>query len=125
VDLLKKSTALILVFFLTRTWLSEPNIILLLPLVLILTSIGELNSLALAAVWVLPLVFTIFNASPPQLLFPSFPEAMGRMLQLFDDFRTARLVIRTALVILWQAAGWWIVITCFKRGAAQSGRARP
>jgi hypothetical protein len=69
-DLLKKSTGIILIFFLTRTWLSEPNITLILPFVLILTSIGELNALSLAAIWILPFVFTIFNTS--LLFFPGF-----------------------------------------------------
>jgi hypothetical protein len=35
IDLLKKSTGMIMIFFLTRTWLSEPNIILILPLIVI------------------------------------------------------------------------------------------
>jgi hypothetical protein len=118
VDLLKKSTALILVFYLTRTWLSEPNVVLLLPFVLILTSIGELNRLFLAVIWVVPLVFTIFNASPPQLLFPAFPEAMLRMLKGADDLRAARLLIRTVWVIPWQIAGWWMVIILFRKNPA-------
>jgi hypothetical protein len=118
VDLLKKSTALILVFYLTRTWLSEPNIILLLPFVLILTSIGELNRLFLAAVWVFPLVFTIFNTSPPQLLFPAFPETMARMLKEVDNFRAIRLLARTFWVVPWQIAGWWMVIILFRKKPA-------
>ena len=124
VDLTKKSTALILVFFLTRAWLSEPNLILILPFVMILTSIGELNRLFLVAVCILPLVFTIFNASPPQLLFPAFPEAMVKMLADIDGFRSARLLIRTALVIPWQIAGWWMVFTLFKKSSPppDSGR---
>jgi hypothetical protein len=124
VDLLKKSTALILIFFLTRTWLSEPNVILILPFVLILTSIGELDSLALAVVWILPLIFTIFNTSPPQLLFPSFPEAMANLLKLAEDFRYARLAARIAVVIPWQIAGWWIVITLFRRSSAPANPSR-
>ena len=125
VDLLKKSTALILIFFLTRTWLSEPNVMLVLPFVLILTSIGELDGFALAAVWILPLVFGIFNTSPQQLLFPSFPEVMASMLKLAEDFRTARLVARIALVIPWQIVGWWIVIACFRRGSTPAGGRQP
>lgn len=119
-DLLRKSTGMIMIFFLTRTWLSEPNIILILPFVLILASIGELNSLALAVVWILPLVFTIFNTSPPQLLFPSFPEAMTGLLKLSENFRVLRLVVRTLIVLPWQIVGWWIVITCFKRNPSPS-----
>ena len=115
VDLLKKSTALILVFFLTRAWLSEANIVLVLPLVLILTSIGELDSLALAAVWILPLVFTIFNASLPQLFFPSMPDAMTNLLRLAEEFRNIRLIARIVVVVPWLIAGWWIVISCYRR----------
>jgi hypothetical protein len=122
VDLLKKSTALLLVFFLTRAWLSEPNIILVLPLVLILTLIGELDELALAAIWVLPLIFTLFNASLPQLLFLNFPGLMASGLRLAEEYRTLRLVARILVVIPWQIAGWWIVFKCYGKNpaAAQS-----
>jgi hypothetical protein len=125
VDLLKKSTGLLLVFYLTRAWLSEPNIALLLPFVLILTSIGELHRLALAAVWGLPLIFTLFNASPPQLLFPAFPAAMESTLHWVDEFRTARLIARTALTVAWQVAGWKMVFDCYtQRPAAMEKPAR-
>ena len=108
--LMKNSLILILVFFLTRTWLSEQNLTLVLPLVLILVWLGELPNLTLTMVWVLPLVFTIFNTSPAQLLFPILPDVLTRLLQWSDTFRTARLVARTLLVIPWQAAGWWIIV---------------
>jgi hypothetical protein len=117
VDLLKNSSALVLVFFLTRAWLSEPNILLILPLVLILTSMGELDRRALAAVWILPLLFAALNTPSPQLLFPSFPRGVARILDWADGLRTARLVIRTAVVILWQVAGWWIVVSCLRKRA--------
>jgi hypothetical protein len=113
--LVTASAALLLVFFLTRAWLSEPNIILVLPLLVILVSLGDLPSPALTAVWVLPLVFGLFNASLVQLLFPSMPDAMGRLLSLSDTFRTARLVARTVIVVAWQIVGWWIVVRCLRK----------
>ena len=79
-DLLKKSLALILVFFLCRAWLSETNINLLLPLVLILVSMNELDRRALVAIWVLPLIFSFFNTSLAQLFFPSMPGLMDLFL---------------------------------------------
>lgn len=120
-DLLKKCTAMILIFFLTRTWLSEPNIILLLPFTAILTALGQLDRLALVGVTILPLIFTIFNASPPQLLFPSHPVWMTYYLQVFDEFRTVRLLGRILLVLPWQFLGWWIVYCCYKK-APQAAR---
>ncbi|MFZ0531947.1 MAG: hypothetical protein WAM09_02115 [Anaerolineales bacterium] len=118
VDLLKKSLALILIFFLTRTWLSEQNLTLILPLVLILVSLGELPKLTLSAVWVLPLIFTIFNTSPPQLLFPVLPELMNKLLQWMDIYRSTRLVARMVVVIPWQVVGWWMVVRSLRKGSA-------
>ena len=117
-DLVTKSTALVLVFFLTRSWLAEPNVILVLPLVLILTSLGELDRRALTAIWVIPLLFTVFNASPLQLLFVAFPDAMEASLAVFARYESTTLIVRAALVIAWQVAGWWIVISCLRRAPA-------
>ena len=118
----KMSTALALVFFLTRTWLAEPNVILILPLVLILTALGELDRRALTAVWVIPLLFTVFNAAPLQLLFVAFPDAMATSLAVFARYEPTTLLVRAALVIAWQSAGWWIVASCFRRVPASSAR---
>ena len=117
-DLLKKSTALVLVFFLTRSWLAEPNVILIVPLALILASLGELDRRALTAVWVIPLLFTVFNASPLQLLFVAFPDAMESSLTVFARYESTTLIVRAALVIAWQAAGWWVVVSCLRRAPA-------
>jgi hypothetical protein len=122
-DLLKKATALVLVFFLTRTWLAETNVILLLPLVLILTAM--LDRRALWAVWVLPLVFTVAYWSPLRLLFPSFPEVMDKSLGLAMHIQGAMLYVRAALVIAWQVAGWWIVVACLRRAPALRVREHP
>ena len=114
VSLLKKSVAMTMVFFLFRTWLSETNIILVLPMMLILVSVGELDGRALTAVWVLPLAFSLFNTSMFQLFFPSLPALMDRLLHLSDVFRTARLFLRIIVVIPWLIAGGWIALGCFK-----------
>ncbi len=116
IALLKNSLALILIFFLTRTWLSEQNLALILPMVLILVYLGEMPKLTLSAVWILPLIFTVFNTSPPQLLFPILPDLMSRLLQWSDTFRDARLLARMLVVIPWQAAGWWMVIHNLRKG---------
>jgi hypothetical protein len=116
IDLLKSSLALVLIFFLTRTWLSEQNLALILPMVLLLVCLGELPRLTLSAVWVLPLIFTIFNTSPPQLLFPIQPDLMTHLLQWMDTFRDARLVARLLVVIPWQMAGWWMVVRNLRKG---------
>jgi hypothetical protein len=121
-DLVAKSAALILVFYLTRTWLAEPNVVLLLPLALILSSLGELDRRALTALWMIPLLFTLFNASPLQLLFVTWPGAMEGSLRFVARYGDATLVVRAALVIAWQVLGWWIVVVCFKKRPAAPAR---
>ena len=86
-DLVSKSAALVLVFFLTRTWLSEPNAVLLLPLVLILTTRGRLDGRALTVVWVVPLLYAVANAAPLQTLWLLFPGAMQRSLDWIAELR--------------------------------------
>jgi lysylphosphatidylglycerol synthetase-like protein (DUF2156 family) len=124
-DLLKKSLALILVFYLCRAWLSETNVNLILPLVLILTSINELDRLSLTAVWVLPLIFSFFNTSIVQLFFPSMPGLMDKFLEVAVEFTAARYAIRTVIVIIWLVAGWRIVFRCFKNAPAPSEESQP
>ncbi len=118
VDLLKKSTALVLLFFLARAWLSEPNVTLILPFVLILTSMGELNHWFLAAVWIFPLVFTIFNGSPQQLLFPILPHVSEGAFNGSESLRIVEGLARVAAVIPWEIAGWGLVLTLFRRSPA-------
>jgi hypothetical protein len=117
-DLVQKSVALILVFFLCRAWLAETNIVLILPFVLILYSINKLDRLSLAAVWVLPLIFSIFNTSIDQLFFPSLPGFMDTLLKMAAEFSIARYAVRTLIVVVWLFAGWRIVISCFRRAAS-------
>ncbi len=119
-DLLAKSVALTMIVFLTRTWLAETNVVLVLPLVLILTSLGALDRRALTAVWVLPLLFTFFNASPLQLLWVAFPGAMAHALSDVARYGHATLIARAAVVVAWQVAGWWIVVACLRRSPART-----
>ena len=117
-DLLRKATAVIMVFFLTRAWLSEPNIILALPFVLILATLGDFPRRWLHAVWILPLLFGVANVSLPQLFFPSMPQVMDWLLVRMEHFRTARLIAKVVIVIPWQVVGWSIVARCLRRPAS-------
>ena len=124
-DLLRKATGVIMVFFLTRAWLSEPNIILALPFVLILATLGDFPRRWLHAVWILPLVFGIANVSLPQLFFPSMPGVMDWLLVQMEHFRTARLIAKVVIVIPWQLVGWSIVARCLRRAASFPANPQP
>ena len=115
VDLLKKSTILTLVFFVFRTWLSEPNLVLVLPMLVLLVSLGKLDARLLAAFWVVPLIFSFFNTSLTQLLFPSLPALMEQLLKESLAFRIFRLVSRTAVVVLWLWLEGAIALTLWRQ----------
>jgi len=114
-ELLKKSAVLVMVFFLFRAWVSETNLLLLLPIIVILATAGELDPRILTAFWVLPLIFSFFNTTTFQLLFPSMPALMDRLLQLSEVYRTERLVIRITVVIPWLILAGWLVIRLLKQ----------
>jgi hypothetical protein len=124
-DLLKNSTALVLVVFLTRTWTAEANVLLVLPMALMLSHTGALDRRLLTALWLLPLVFTAGSMSELHLLWVVFPHAMQRALADAVPYEYAGLVVKAAVVVLWQAVGWWIVVTCLRGGVAVRARLVP
>jgi len=124
-DLLMKTTALVLVFCLTRARLAEPNVVLLVPLVLVLCTTGALPRWTFVAVCAIPLAFTVVNHSPLELLFPAFPGAMESSISWVGRYEEAALIVKAALVVAWQVAGWWIVVKCYGSAparAAERGR---
>jgi Gpi18-like mannosyltransferase len=105
-DMVTKAIGIVLVFFLTRSWLSEPNISLLLPFMLIAVGLGRMNRRTLHLFWVIPLVFMVLNWSFPQLFFLVYPSVLDSLAQIDVQFGTARLVARFAIAVFWTLLGW-------------------
>ena len=118
-DAAARSAALVLVFLLTRTWVAEPNAVLLVPLVLVPVALGRLDRRLFTAVWAVPLVFAVFDLAPLQLLWAGFPGAMARVLRTAGRYREATLVARACLVVAWQVLGWWLVVACGRRSGKE------
>ena len=98
-DLVTMSIGMVLVFFLTRSWLSEPNVNLLFPLMLIAVGLGRVEKRVLHLFWVIPLVFMILYWSFPQLFFLIYPSILDSLAQIDLHFGTARLVARFAVAV--------------------------
>jgi hypothetical protein len=114
-DLVRGSAALLLMFLLTRAWLAEPNVVLVLPLVLMLAALGELDRRLLTALWLIPLAFAVVNLAPLQLLWLTFPDAWRASVTALGAHDAVLLPLRAALVVAWQVAGWWTVAACLRR----------
>jgi hypothetical protein len=117
VNLIKTSLALTMVFFLTRAWVSEPNIVIMLPLVLILVALGEFRPWTWIVIWSIPLLFAVFNTSLFQLLFPVFPGLLQQALTFSSLNKPLLLQARIDVTIVWLLAGVLIVVYCFQSAA--------
>ncbi|MRR31457.1 DUF2029 domain-containing protein, partial [bacterium] len=117
VNLIKTSLALTMVFFLTRAWVAEPNIVILLPLILILVALDEFRRWTWTVIWVIPLVFAVLNTSLFQLLFPVFPGLLQQALTFSSLNKPLLLQARIDVTIVWLLAGMLIVVYCFQSAA--------
>lgn len=114
-QLIESSLFLILVFFLTRAWLSEPNINLILPLMLILTSkYTSFRATLLHLIWIIPLIFMIFNTSFHQLFYPINVDILSVIATFDQKYRIIRLSARFLVAVVWQLLGWKIVLKTIK-----------
>jgi Gpi18-like mannosyltransferase len=99
--LVESTVLLLFIFFLTRSWLSEPNINILLPLLLIILGSGKINQKTIHLLWIIPFVFLFLNFAVPQLFFLIYPQVMPMMAAFDVQFGTSRFVARFAVTVLW------------------------
>ncbi len=100
-ELAEKAVGLLLIFFLTRSWLSEPNINLLLPLMLIVVGSGRVSYHSFHLAWIIPLMFMFLNMAVPQLFFLAYPSSIPAIAAFDSRYETARFVARYIVTILW------------------------
>jgi hypothetical protein len=110
VDLAECAVVLLLIFFLSRSWLSEQNLNLLFPFLLILVGAGILSVRRFHWAWIVPLAFLVLNASLPQLFFLVYPPVIP-LKEAFDvEFGTARLAARFAVTVVWYVVALGILL---------------
>ena len=114
-ELAEKAVILLLIFFLTRTWLSEPNINLIIALALITLVSKDLNFRNFGFLWVIPLVFMFFNTSLPQLFFLISPQIITNITQIDQSIRIWRLIAKFIIVLVWQVFAWRLLIKLLSR----------
>jgi hypothetical protein len=121
-ELIQKAIGLFLIFFLTRSWLSEPNINLILPLMLILTAAGteKLRFRNFHFIWIIPFFFMFLNYSIPSLFFIPYPNVITNLAMLDAQIRSWRLIGKLALTVLWQVLAWMLLFRVFLLKKQQS-----
>jgi hypothetical protein len=114
-ELVEKAVILLLIFFLTRTWLSEPNINLIIALALLTLVSKDINFRNFGFLWVIPLVFMFFNTSLPQLFFLISPQIISNLAQIDQSIRIWRLIAKFIVVLVWQVFAWRLLIKLLSR----------
>ncbi len=121
-ELAKAAVGLLLIFFLTRSWLSEPNIDVVIPLALLALPLRELNFRNFTFLWVIPLVFMFLNTSFPQLFFLVSPSIIASLAQTDRYIRSWRLIARFIVVVILQVFAWRLAIETFKRKKSSNNK---
>ena len=125
-ELTQAAVGLLLVFFLTRSWLSEPNINVVLPLAILALSLREINFRNFHFLWVIPLIFMVASTNFFQLFFLVSPQSLvATGLQVENSIRTWRLLARFLIVVVWQVFGWGLVVKMFNRKKSSDGKPLP
>ena len=114
-ELTQKAVGLMLIFFLTRSWLSEPNMDIVIALTLFALSFKEMNFRNFTFLWTIPLVFMFLNTSVPQLFFLVSPSIIASLSQLDRYIRSWRLIARFLVVVFLQVFAWMLVIKMLRR----------
>jgi len=114
-ELTKAAVGLLLIFFLTRTWLSEPNMDVVIPLAILALPQKEMNFRNFTFLWAIPLVFMFLNTSFPQLFFLVSPSIIASLAQADKYIRSWRLVARFIVVVVLQVFAWRLVVKVFNR----------
>lgn len=111
-DLVRWASSLFFVLMLTRSWVSEQNIVLLIPLVLLMTVSNNNWSMA-HFIWIMPLFFSFVNTSPFQMFFLISSKPIEFIKEFDLSYRIPRLMLKFILAVAWQVGGWIYVIRTF------------
>jgi hypothetical protein len=120
-ELVKSAVVVMVVFFLFRSWVSEPNFNLLVPLMLLAASFGVVKWRAFHLSWIIPLMFMFPSYAFAQLFFLVDPQVMVG-LQVFDvQYGVVRVVAELLVVVVWQVFAVKIVAQMLKHPKTDSG----
>jgi Gpi18-like mannosyltransferase len=120
VQLSQAALVLLLIFFVSRSWLSEQNINMLFPFMLILVGAGMLKPRNVHMVWMVGLVFLVVNLSLLQLFFLVYPDVIPLKLAFDAGFGTARLTVRFIVAVVWVLVALGILHAALRFDARKS-----
>ncbi|MGA2680658.1 MAG: hypothetical protein ABSF44_02540 [Candidatus Bathyarchaeia archaeon] len=110
-ELTQKAIGIMLIFFLTYSWLSEPYINVVIVLALLALPFTKINFRNFHFLWVITLVFMVLTTNFVQLFYLVSPQSLvASAIQIEHNIRNWRLIARFLIVVLWQVFAWMLVI---------------
>ncbi len=111
IELSQKAVGLMLIFFLTYSWLSEPYINVVIPLALLALPFTKINFRNFHFLWVIALVFMVLTTNFVQLFYLVSPQSLvSSAVQIEHGIRSWRLIARFLTVVVWQVFGWMLAV---------------
>ena len=115
-ELTQKAIGIMLIFFLTYTWLSEPYVNVVIALALLALPYEKMNFRNFHFLWVIPLIFMIVTTNFVQLFYLVSPQSLvSTAVNIENNIRLWRLIARFLIVVVWQIFAWRLVIIMLKR----------
>jgi hypothetical protein len=121
-ELTQKAIGLMLIFFLTFTWISEPYIIVVIALALLALPFTKLNFRNFHFLWIIPLIFMVLSTNFFQLFFLVSPSIIASLAHADLYIRSWRLIAMFIVVVVFQVLAWRLVIEMFKRKKSSNNK---
>ena len=112
-ELIQKAVVIMLIFFLTRSWLAEQNMNVVIALAVLALPINKLNFRNFNFLWAIPLVFMFANTTFFLLFFMVYPQVALSLQQISQAVENWRLIARFILVVFLQIFAWRLVFKMF------------
>ena len=109
-ELTQKAIGIMLIFFLTYSWLSELYVKVVIVLALLALPFTKMNFRNFHFLWVLPLIFMVFSTNFFQLFFLVSPSIIASLANADLYIRSWRLIAMFIVVVVFQVFAWGLVI---------------
>ncbi|MGE5187492.1 MAG: hypothetical protein ACM3JE_00535 [Betaproteobacteria bacterium] len=113
-DFAAKGVALTLLFFVTRLWLSETNVTLVLALMLLTLTSNKISFRGFHFLWIVPLIFMFLNWAIPQLFFLPMPTILVTLANVDQIIGVPRVLGKFAVALVWQVLAWALIYKTLK-----------
>ena len=108
--LTQKAIGIMLIFFLTYSWLSEPYVNVVIVLAILALPFTKVNFRNFHFLWVIPLIFMVLTTNFFQLFFLVSPSIIASLAHADLYIRSWRLIASFMVAVVFQIFAWRLVI---------------